>query len=144
MDHVFAAATVDVAEGETIEFGKSLDRFRTVATGVHTAGKNLISDETLGNGAPYTLTWKQDVATPQCGICCWCKQDHYSWIFYPNTENREMYLERILWMYGQDGPPFVSTGDCWGTRQISWQNIDIFSDYIARTEAIFTIWNFKG
>ena len=135
LDHGLAAATVDVAEGETIEFGKSFDRFRTVATGVHTEGKNLISDETLGNGAPYTLTWKQDVATLNAEFAAGVNRIIIHGYSYPNTENMNVPGKDTADVW-PGWTTFVSTGDCWGTRQISWQNIDIFSDYIARTEAI--------
>lgn len=136
IDEGTSAANMDVAEGETLAFTTEYDKFRMLSTSARLAGNSLVSDEALASGAPYSMTYKEALSTLNGEYAAGMNRIIIHGYSYMNTENMgvEGKDDRDQW---PGWCTFTSgAGDSWGSRNATWQDIRVFTDYVSRVQAI--------
>ncbi|MCL2164633.1 MAG: hypothetical protein FWH55_09640 [Oscillospiraceae bacterium] len=140
IDEGLAATVSTEAEGESLEFGSNLDRYRTVATGTLTAGNYIVSSETMASSGIYRTPWSSSVAAIQRDLAAGVNRVVIHGYSYPYTD--ALFIPDVTpakLLRGNTWPgwtTFPTAGDNWGERTPGWQDFDIFSDYLARTQAV--------
>tara|TARA_Y100000782_G_C10187640_1_gene267745 strand:+ start:4701 stop:7835 length:3135 start_codon:yes stop_codon:yes gene_type:complete len=126
-----AAADLDIAEGESLGFFDRDDNFRHIAGGVHVAGKKLVSDEALADlGAGYKLNWKSAVKTLNSNYSTGVNRMVIHGTAYPIEPSGN----KDFW---PGWHPFQAAfAEPWGPRQAFWSDVEIITNYIARTQAV--------
>lgn len=136
LDLSASSAQVDIAEGESLAFGVNFDTFRLVSAGVHIAGKKFVSDEAFAiqEGITYNMPWIRTVKTMNENFASGVNR----LIFHGASYNGVDDTENVQFLCGWPGWhafDFICT-DPWDARMPYWEDIDILSNYIARTQAI--------
>ena len=137
LDLSAASAQVDVAEGESLAFNTDYDRFRLVSGGVHIAGKQLVSDEAFAvqEWITYNMPWGRTVNIMNEDFAAGVNRLVFHGASYSNIDSASEGISFINGWPGWHAFDMICT-DAWDARMPSWDDIDILSGYIARTQAV--------
>ena len=136
LDVSASSAQADIAEGESLAFGINFDTFRLVSAGVHIAGKKLVSDEAFAiqEGITYNMPWTRTVNTLNENFTAGVNRVIFHGASYNGVDDTEN-IQFLCGWPGWHAFDFICT-DPWDARMPYWEDIDILSNYIARSQAI--------
>ena len=131
-----ASALVDISEGESLAFGINGDSFRLVSGGVHIAGKKFISDEAFAiqEGISYNMTWDRVMDIMNENFAAGVNRLIFHGASYNGVDEGDAVTFTCGWP-GWHAFDSICT-DAWDDRMSYWEDIDILSNYIARTQAV--------
>ncbi len=131
-DAIRAAATLDIAEGESLGF-KNLDDYRSLAGGRDMGGNKILSNEAGAfAGSAYGTTWKRVLRTLNPQFAAGVNQSVLHGFAYAEAPTAK-------WPgFAAFSPYHGRTGysEAWGPRQPSWQHINDISGYFSRVHLI--------
>lgn len=126
-----ASCVLDIAEGESLGFGKMRDFFRNLSGGVHMTGRKFLSDEVLADiMAGYCLDWKSAAGTLNSNWAAGVNRMVIHGVSY-ESEVSGKYSQWPGWHAFQN-----AFADPWGDRQPYWSEVGKFAAYIARTQTV--------
>ena len=134
IDSGYAAYVLDVAEGETLGFGRNdgMNKFRQVAAGVRTAGKKLVSDECLAIQLhPYQLSWTDYVAAINYDFSAGVNRIILHGYNFAKEDSAGASNQ---WPGYSTMGTFFSEPN--GPRQAYWEDVATYSGYVARNQAV--------
>ena len=136
LDLSASSAQVDIAEGESLGFAVNFDAFRLVSGGVHIAGKKLVSDEAFGlsEGITCNLPWSYVMNIMNENFASGVNRLVFHGSAYNNIDTTDNVVFGTTWP-GWHAFSFLYN-EPWDSRMPSWEDIDILSGYIARTQSI--------
>ncbi|MBD5780414.1 alpha-L-rhamnosidase [Pelagicoccus sp. NFK12] len=127
-DAVRAAATLDIAEGESLGF-KNLDDYRSLAGGRDMGGRKILSNEAGAfQGLAYSTTWKRVLKKLNPQFAAGVNQTVLHGFSYAEAPGANWPGFSAFTPYG-GGPGY---SESWGPRQPSWEHITDISGYFSR------------
>jgi len=126
-----ASCVLDVAEGESLGFGEMREFFRNSSGGVHMTGRKFVSDEVLADIlSGYCLDWKSAAGTLNSNWAAGVNR----MVIHGMSYESETSGQNSQW---PGWHAFMNMfADPWGDRMPYWENVKVFADFIARTQAV--------
>ncbi|KAL4967875.1 uncharacterized protein BDV14DRAFT_197518 [Aspergillus stella-maris] len=135
IDSTRAAASLDIAEGESLGFESTPDSFRVLATGRDVSGRTTILSNELGayQGKAYGVTWSFLLGTANLDTSLGVSQSVIHGFPYRDSPTS-------VWPGFAPFTPLGSSSngfaDAWGPRQPQWLFARNASSYMARSQEL--------
>ncbi|WP_461060842.1 glycosyl hydrolase [Streptomyces pseudoechinosporeus] len=132
VDSIYAAAVLDVSEGESLGF-KNPDDFRCLAGGRDMGGKLILSNEAAATaGGAYSTTWDATLKKLVTQYAAGVNQAVFHGFAYAEAPG-------AAWPGFAAFSPYhgaAGYGEAWGPRQPTWDHVPRIAAYLSRCQQI--------